>query len=59
MSGKGNKILTSSGLVSPSSSHLQLYRAISDVNSFLVYWTPCISHITNSTEYKSEQLSIL
>lgn len=50
MSGKGNKILTSSGLVSPSSSHLQLYRAISDVNSFLVYWTPCISHITNSTE---------
>lgn len=37
MSGKGNKILTSSGVVSLSSSHLQLYRGISDVNSFLVY----------------------
>lgn len=36
MSGKGNKILTSSGVVSLYSSRLQLYRAISDVNSFLV-----------------------
>lgn len=34
MSGKGNKILTSSGVVSLSSSHLQFYRAINDMNSF-------------------------
>lgn len=37
MSGKGNKILTSSGVVSPSSSCQQLCRAVSDMSSFLVY----------------------